>query len=905
MRSSILKRIMILSLSGILALGLFACSSPKENEDGENTSASSESTSVPEASESTPEKSETEHRTESSSCEPEGTNTEADKNEETSSEEGGSFDTDGNSESSDTSAESVTDKVTETKTETETETESETETETETEVIVLEGFEFVESEGAAAVKSPEGLEYVVSGYDKIGKSGFVFEKSMSLTLAEPISASFNRFTIKYRSATALKIVISYTLDGATREDYYFLESGEGTFSGLIPDFLDKKLGEGITDVKIENLEGKAAEFAVIALSSETMSVPERDYYIRGGRYTLGIDLGWGGTINYVSDNLCPIDGVENMINKHDPGRLVQQSYYGTGETEGCDFVWGSFNNNAQWPYNPVQGGGQGRVASRLVDLVIEDNYVYIKAQPMDWGKSDIKYITPSYMENWYIIEDDYIKVDNRFVDFSGWKHPINSQELPAFYTISYLDSFVWYDGVEPWTGDELSWRHELRFWGDSKYSSECSFRIKEPNTETWCAWVSTEDNYGIGLYSPNIDRYSAGRYQYIETLGVSTGTSGSKDASANPTSYVAPWKQKQIVAFEAFEYSYLICAGSVDEIRATFTEHKDVIDNASLSENSVSNRRPFYEEKMESIDLTVEGSEKFVVYPNKTQMSFDKSEGALKLTSNGGDAHVTLDYLASVHLLNAEDYKYIEIVYMIPKTNSLASYSCQLFICAGERKSASEDDSVKGIGLIKDGNYHTLRVRLDDKSFWTGSINLIRFDYFNSSNNGDLLYVRSIRFANEGVSGMDKINFATYEGIDFVSKVNKAEMSFDSEKNATRLVVSGNDPYFVIDYSQNSTELYAKDYSKLRITYMAPTGQSRGNFSYALYPCSGEYKAPSGSVEIYRSTGIIADGEYHTLEIDLSQYAFWDGKINQIRFDFFNAANEGDVFYITSFELVK
>ena len=266
---------------------------------------------------------------------------------------------------------------------------------------------------------------------------------------------------------------------------------------------------------------------------------------------------------------------------------------------------------------------------------------------MDWGKSDIKYITPSYMENWYIVEDDYIKVDNRFVDFSGWEHPTNGQELPAFYTISYLDSFVWYDGIEPWTGDGLSWRHELRFWGDSQYAGECSFRIKVPNSETWCAWVSTEDNYGIGLYTPNIDRYSAGRYQYIETLGVSLGTSGSKDAMANPTNYVAPWKQIQIVSFEALEYSYLICAGSVDDIRATFTEYKDLFDNASLNNNSKNNRQPYFEENMESLDLTVDGNEKFACYPNSTSVVFDKTEGAVKFTVLSGDPHVTFDYLAS------------------------------------------------------------------------------------------------------------------------------------------------------------------------------------------------------------------------------------------------------------------
>ena len=705
--------------------------------------------------------------------------------------------------------------------------------------------------------------------------------------------SFNRLTVKYRSATALKIFINYTSGGNVVEDYYYLEAGEGSFSALVLDFLSGVTGSGVSSIRVENLEGeKNAELLLTDFSVELVDVPERDYYISGSRYTLGIDLGWGGTINYVSDNACPISDVENMINKHDPGRLVQQSYYGTGAIEGV-FEWGSFNGSDQWPYNPVQGGGKGGYPSRIIDFVVEDNYVYVKAQPLDWGK--INYITPSYMENWYVIEDDYIRVDNRFVDFSDWEHPCRGQEVPAFYTISYLDSFVWYDGVDPWTEDTLSWRHELNFWGDSQYAAECSFRMKEPNSETWCAWISTEDNYGIGLYVPNIDRYSAGRYMY----------NGSKDASANATNYVAPWKQIQLVSFVPLEYSYLICAGSVDEIRATFTENKDLFDNAGLSENSVSNRQPHYVENMESIDFTVEGNEKFTVYPNITDISYDKTEGALKLTSGGGDVHVTLDYLASPYVLNAEDYSYIEIVYMIPVTNSRASYSCQLFICADDRTGAAEADSIKNVSMIKDGNYHTLKLRLNDKEFWKGRVNLIRFDYFNGSDNGDLLYIRSIKLTTgEGVS-MEKIDFTKSESSVFVSRANNTSITFDAEKQATKLVVTGGDPYLFIDYSLNSTALQADDYSKLRITYMAPAGQSKSNYPYCLFPCSGSITSPTANAQIYKATGIIADGEYHTLEIDLSQYAFWDGQINLIRFDFFNECAVGDVFYITSFELVK
>lgn len=770
--------------------------------------------------------------------------------------------------------------------------------------------EITETDGVASVQTYYNLSYTASGYKAIEEGGFFFDSGLTLDLGDTFAESFNRFSVKYSSTAPLKIYISYTLGGNVIEDYYFLEEGNGEFSGLITTFLDGGQGSALNSVRIDTCENKDAVFMLYDMSTELADVPDRDYYISGTRYTLGIDLGWGGTINYVSDNECPVNGVVNMINKHDTGRLVQQSYYGTGEQEGCDFVWGSFNGSTTWPYNPVQGGCQGNLASRLIDFSVEGNTVYIKVQPMDWGKDGVnftvdQYTTPSYMENWYIIEDDYIKVDNRFVDFSGWEHPIRGQELPAFYTIGYLDSFVWYDGVEPWTGDELTWRHELRFWGDSQYSGECSFRIKEPNTETWCAWVSTEDNYGLGLYTPNIDRYSAGRYQYIETIGVSTGTQGSKDASANPTSYVAPWKQKQIVSFEAFEYSYLIAAGSVDAIRATFTENKDLFDNASLSENSVSNRQPYYEESMESIDFTVEENVKFAAYPNLTEISYDKTEKAMKLVSGGGDVHVSFDYLASPkYPLSAEDHKYLEIEYMIPESNGNTSYESQIFLCAGTRTSASESDSVR-LGLIKDGNYHTLIIDLSQYDFWTGNINLIRFDYFSSSNDGDVMYIKSFKLSNEGIGNMERIDFSDGSGNKVIVKTNKTKYRYDSDIGATKFTVTGSDPSVFIDYTLNSTALSASDYTKLRITYMVPAGQSKSNYPYAIFPCVGDVTAPSSSAQIIGSSGIIADGEYHTLEIDLSQYAFWTGNINLIRFDYFNECVVGDVFYITSVELVK
>ena len=60
--------------------------------------------------------------------------------------------------------------------------------------------------------------------------------------------------------------------------------------------------------------------------------------------------------------------------------------------------------------------------------------------------------------------------------------------------------------------------------------------------------------------------------------------------------------------------------------------------------------------------------------------------------------------------------------------------------------------------------------------------------------------------------------------------------------------------------------------------------------------------SPEGYAMLWIS-GLIADGQYHTLEIDLTKSPYWNGEIHQIRFDFINASAVGDVIYIKSISL--
>jgi hypothetical protein len=82
---------------------------------------------------------------------------------------------------------------------------------------------------------------------------------------------------------------------------------------------------------------------------------------------------------------------------------------------------------------------------------------------------------------------------------------------------------------------------------------------------------------------------------------------------------------------------------------------------------------------------------------------------------------------------------------------------------------------------------------------------------------------------------------------------------------------------------------------------MIPTTNSADTYRFGLFLSAGDYH--HATPEAYAHAEITADGQYHTLEINLADYAFWTGDIHQIRFDFFENSSAGDVIYIKSITL--
>ena len=418
-------------------------------------------------------------------------------------------------------------------------------------------------DGTTSVVTDVGLFYTASGYESVSSSSFRIVSGFTIVpdAFQFMDVSFNRINLMYSSTQPLKMTVVYTQNGVDVADVLYLDAGENqSFRALILGYFAGQSATMIRSVRFDTCTGDYADFFLNMLSYDTCEVYSDVYYFENYRFKVGLNLRWGGAISYIEDKTHADNGLQNLVNDHDTGRLVQQSYYGT-RGEGS-YRPGVFMNTA-WMYNPVQGGDQYNNPSRLIDFERDGEKIYVKIQPQDWSLNN--QITPSYMESTYTLLDDRIQVDNRFTDYSGMAHPVMSQETPAFYTVSYLNQFSFYNGTNPWKNDALTLRDNLQFWGDAQYAADCTFELQPGNIETWCAWTNSATDFGIGLFVPDAQVLCAGRYSY----------DGSKSSTADSTNYVAPVIYRALQSYQPFAYSYTITTGSLYQIRSIFEEHRD------------------------------------------------------------------------------------------------------------------------------------------------------------------------------------------------------------------------------------------------------------------------------------------------------------------------------------------
>ena len=387
---------------------------------------------------------------------------------------------------------------------------------------------------------------------------------------------FNYYGIFYRSDLYVKGEICYKVGLKEKTEEFFLEPTDesgSVFYSFIDNCLDGVKGSRVEAISFEALNGDGS-FTLLGFNAFNRAVPEQEIFIESDEYKLGIDLLWGGALSYLEDLNSKVQAVSvdgkikvdsdasgryntesvndnvNLINRNDTGRLVQQSYYGT-----LDYDYGVYMDN-DWRYNPVQGGNQYNDASKIVDLKIEDNLLYVKCRPLDWAKEK-EFATPSYMEATYTIEGKLVKASCRFIDFSGYPEAESTQELPAFYCIEPFNEFVYYQGANPWTDEPLTEEPDLIFWPDAGYPNFVS-------PEHWSAFKGEfDDSFGIGLYVPEQTTFLTGVYCRGETTNPDPSCDG-------PTSYIAVVENRIFKSFVSTEYEFYLTTGDTTEIRNTF-----------------------------------------------------------------------------------------------------------------------------------------------------------------------------------------------------------------------------------------------------------------------------------------------------------------------------------------------
>lgn len=423
--------------------------------------------------------------------------------------------------------------------------------------------------------------YTVRGGSPVSEAASVFGFSGKLcfNISSAKLYPFNYYGICYTSNSFLKGTVTYkTLFGIVSEEFFIEPATKPTeFFSLTDGYMQNRLGLKILSVSFEALNTERAQLGFYGIGCFNRKVYDSEIFIRNSSLKLGVSLSWGGALSYLEDldsnvqavcrdgiikvdsNACEryslpsVNNNVNLINRNDTGRLIQQSYYGTGNCE--QYSSAEFMGNS-WRYNPVQGGNVFNEESKIIDVRISETSVFIKCRPLDWAKS-AEYITPSYMEAQYTLDGSTVSVHCRFIDYSGYPEESADQELPAFYPVEPLNNFVYYTGSNPWTGEAVTSEKALIFWPDAGYP-------RFGTSENWFAFTGEfDDSFGIGLYSTDAHSVLAGIYNRDKTKNT--------DPSRDPaTSYVAVVKKLTIKSFEPVEYNYVIATGTAQQIRDSF-----------------------------------------------------------------------------------------------------------------------------------------------------------------------------------------------------------------------------------------------------------------------------------------------------------------------------------------------
>lgn len=273
--------------------------------------------------------------------------------------------------------------------------------------------------------------------------------------------------------------------------------------------------------------------ATLFLSLNTHAAPKDPFtYVDNGTIRIGVDKTRGSAIGY----LALSKDKRNLLNHHDEGRFIQQSYYGDRD--------GSLWAKKPWSYNPVQGGSYKGEDAKTLDFKLTDKELFAKIEPLHWASA--KACPEAIMQEWISLDGTIAKIRMR-MDYTGPTQKANAhQEMPAMFVDFALPHLMF-------ERDGKLIKHAPHLLGKDLKPEGITY------TGNWLAYVD-DNHFGIGIYTPGTKEAVTYRHRGNGSIG----------PNGSACSYVAPIRTLQLEKGTVVDYEFFLTIGTLDEIRARF-----------------------------------------------------------------------------------------------------------------------------------------------------------------------------------------------------------------------------------------------------------------------------------------------------------------------------------------------
>lgn len=290
-------------------------------------------------------------------------------------------------------------------------------------------------------------------------------------------------------------------------------------------------------------------FATFAMAQSSDTKSDKEIVVKNSKLCLKQDLTRGGAINYIS----LADRDRNIVNIHDEGRYIQQSYYAGNavdrRSDGQSDFW------TPWCWNPIQVGDYATNRARILEHWSKGRTSYVKCVPMLWDMDNSP--AEATMEQWVELKGNVIKVRNRLTchrtdNVYGEGVPM-PQEIPAVYLISSLKHLFSYFGDKPFAGEPITATKVVQIIvGDPEHP----WGHYEDISEKWMAFVD-DSLWGCAVYTPSATVFTAGRYDAVFD-------GESKD---DGTVYIAPNRIEKLMKDSVMDSEYYLVVGTLEQMR--------------------------------------------------------------------------------------------------------------------------------------------------------------------------------------------------------------------------------------------------------------------------------------------------------------------------------------------------